>query len=222
MTVQQATPSIDLVRAASGEVTLMIDDVQAMQGWEQALMWRAADLLCARGTDFLEAGLGLGLSATRIAGRPGVRRHVVVEKYAKVIDLFRQEHPRPPAALRIEHADFFDYLDGLAADSFDGVFFDPELPRSFFSDRDLVDGFMPKLVRALRPGASFVPMFSLDGTIPDAATCTALPGVMLDRYLRFFDRVVVERHPYTAYADTRYTPATTGDAFILCFYRADG
>lgn len=217
--VQRDDPDIALVTGSGGELTLLIDDVQAMQAWEHDLMCRAADLLCERGTDFLEAGLGLGISARHIAGRPNVRRHVVVEKYPKVIELFRQENPDPPKELRIVRADFFDFVDSLREDSVDGVFFDPELPKDVFEDRDLLDAFMPKLLRALRPGGRFVPMFAVDGGVPDAATCTTSPGAMVERYLRFFDRVVLERLPYIAYADTEYTPARTGDAFVLCFQR---
>ncbi len=210
-------PDITLVRGGNGDVTLYIDEVQAMQGWERALMWRSADLLCERGGEFLEVGLGLGYSALRIAERADTYRHTVIEKHPKVIELFREEHPAPPSTLTIVQADFFDYVDKLEPDSFDGIFFDPELPKELFEDRDLLDEFMPKLVRALRSGGTFVPMFSLDGAVPDAATCTATPAVMLDRYLRFFDRVVVERHRYRAYPNTAYTPARQGDAFILCF-----
>ncbi|MEU4563491.1 class I SAM-dependent methyltransferase [Actinoplanes sp. NPDC023936] len=214
------TSDISLVRGADGEVTLLIDGVQAMQGWEAELMWRSADLLCAGGGDFLEVGLGLGFSALRIAGHPETHRHTVIEKHAEVIDLFRAEHPAAPDNLDIVHADFFDHLDRLPEAAYDGVFFDPELPRELFEDRARLDEFMPRLVRALRPGGRFVPMFSLDGAVPDAATCTTTPAAMLDRYLRFFDRVEVLRHPYRAYAGTEYTPADTGDAFILCFARA--
>ncbi|MFF4775729.1 methyltransferase domain-containing protein [Microtetraspora fusca] len=210
-------PDITLVRDGNGDVTLYIDDIQAMQGWERTLMWRSADLLCERGGEFLEVGLGLGYSALRIAERADTFRHTVIEKHPKVIELFRAEHPDPPATLEIVQADFFDYVDTLAPDSYDGVFFDPELPKELFEDRGLLDDFMPKIVRALRRGGTFVPMFSLDGDVPEAATCTASAAVMLDRYLRFFDRVVVERHRYRAYANTVYTPGRVGDAFVLCF-----
>ncbi|MFF5211984.1 methyltransferase domain-containing protein [Streptosporangium sp. NPDC000396] len=216
-TPQLNEPDIALVHDESGEVTLYIDDVQAMQGWEKSLMWRSADLLCERGGEFLEVGLGLGYSALRIAGRADTYRHTVVEKYPKVVELFHAANPEPPATLEIVQADFFDFVDRLQPDSYDGVFFDPELPKALFEDRRLLDEFMPKVVRALRRGGTFVPMFSLDGDVPDAATCTASAAVMLDRYLRFFDRVLVERHKYHAYANTAYTPAQQGDAFILCF-----
>ncbi len=215
---QPPEPDISLV-SHDGEVTLLIDGIQAMQGWESALMHRAADLLTERGSCFLEAGLGLGLSALRIASQPATRSHVVVEKYAKVIELFRSAHPVIPGNLEIAHADFFDYIEQLPEMSLDGVFFDPELPRALFEDKDFVDMFVPKIVAALRPGGAFVPMFSLDGMVPDAATCTAPPGLMLERYMRFFTRAIVERHPYTAYENTRYTPGLAGQAFILCFYR---
>jgi predicted methyltransferase len=215
---QPPDPDISLV-THGGEVTLLIDGIQAMQGWESSLMRRAADLLTARGSCFLEAGLGLGLSALRIAGQPATRAHVVVEKYPKVIEIFRSEHPIIPDNLEIVHADFFDYLERLPEMSLDGVFFDPELPRAFFENKEFVDGFMPKITAALRPGGAFVPMFSVDGIVPDAATCTAPPGLILERYMRFFARVTVERHPYTAYQNTRYTPGVAGEAFIFCFYR---
>ncbi|MFD9945896.1 class I SAM-dependent methyltransferase [Nonomuraea sp. NPDC059023] len=208
---------INLVRDEKGEVTLYIGEVQAMQGWERSLMWRSADLLCERGGEFLEVGLGLGYSALRIAGRADTYRHTVVEKHPKVIELFREANPDVPATLEIVEADFFDYVETLRPESYDGVFFDPELPKAIFEDRARLDAFMPKVVRALRPGGTFVPMFSLDGDVPDAATCTASAATILERYLRFFDRVVVERQPYHAYATTAYTPSTRGDAFILCF-----
>ena len=77
---QPENPAIELIEDTSGETTLYIDGGQAMQGWERDLMWRSADLLCTYGSSFLEVGLGLGLSALRIASHPSTRRHVVVEK----------------------------------------------------------------------------------------------------------------------------------------------
>ncbi|MEV4899625.1 methyltransferase domain-containing protein, partial [Nonomuraea sp. NPDC055795] len=126
---------INLVRDEKGEVTLYIGEVQAMQGWERSLMWRSADLLCERGGEFLEVGLGLGYSALRIAGRADTYRHTVVEKHPKVIELFREANPDVPATLEIVEADFFDYVDTLRPESYDGVFFDPELPKAIFEDR---------------------------------------------------------------------------------------
>jgi predicted O-methyltransferase YrrM len=51
----------------NGEVTLYIDGNQAMQAWEHDLMVELADLLYQYGCEFLEVGLGLGISALRIA-----------------------------------------------------------------------------------------------------------------------------------------------------------
>lgn len=51
----------------NGEITLYIDGNQAMQAWEHDLMVESADLLCQYGCEFLEVGLGLGISALRIA-----------------------------------------------------------------------------------------------------------------------------------------------------------
>ena len=72
---------------AGDEVTLSINNGQSMQAWERALMEESADLLCEFGSEFLEAGLGLGLSALRIARHPRTWRHVVVELYDEVIPI---------------------------------------------------------------------------------------------------------------------------------------
>ncbi|HSM97661.1 MAG TPA: class I SAM-dependent methyltransferase, partial [Gallionella sp.] len=91
---QPDDPEIALLER-EGEVTLMIDGDQAMQAWERELMCLSSDLLCQFGSTFLEVGLGLGISALRIAGNPRTHRHVVIEKYRKVIDLFQECNPSP-------------------------------------------------------------------------------------------------------------------------------
>lgn len=199
------TPEIRLVEQ-DGEVTLFIDDHQAMQGWERELMTASADILCTYGTTFLEVGLGLGLSALHIARHPNTRRHIVVEKYGEVIDLFRQRHAKLPAALEIVEADFFDYVELLEPSSLDGIFFDPWLPRDLANDEALWRRVMPSAVRALRPGGAFVPFF------------TTRPELKWPFY-EFFDRVVVEKRPFLAYPTTEYTHGTSGNAYIQCFVR---
>ena len=93
---QPENPRIELV-GTNGEVSLLIDGEQAMQAWERELMNESADILCTNGSEFLEVGLGLGISALRIAHNPRTRRHVVIEKYPAVIDLFHARHPAPQA-----------------------------------------------------------------------------------------------------------------------------
>src|SRR5262249_36040215 len=122
---QPEDPPIELVETNAGEVTLLIDGGQAMQGWERELMREMADMLCSYGSEFVEVGLGLGFSALRIAGNPSTRRHMVVEKYDKVIKLFQDRHPVLPNSLDIVHADFRDYVSQLETESVDGIFFDP-------------------------------------------------------------------------------------------------
>jgi hypothetical protein len=100
ITIQPEDPDIRLIETPD-EVTLLIDDEQAMQGWERELMYESADLLCGYGSRFLEVGLGLGLSALRIAENPATRHHVVLEKYQRVIDLFHERHPVLPPTLEI-------------------------------------------------------------------------------------------------------------------------
>lgn len=199
-------PEIQLVETTSGEVTLAIDGGQAMQAWERELMHEAADILCTYGSVFLEVGLGLGISALRIASNPVTHRHLVVEKYPRVTELFYGRDPQVPAALEIMHADIFECAQLLPEASFDGIFFDPALPTPLWDDQALWDAFVPTLVRTLRPGGAFIPFFS---TIPE----------LRKQYIRFFDRVIVERRPFTAYPTTHYTSATSGDAYIQCFIR---
>jgi spermidine synthase len=200
---QSESPSIDLVTDPDGATTLYIDDGQAMQAWEIDLMHRSADILCAYGSEFLEIGLGLGLSALRIATHPNTRRHVVVEKYQEVIDLFVAHHPDLPETLTIVRADFLDYIKAIEPASVDGIFFDPYLPEKMRNDTSFWDRVMPVMTRALRPGALFIPCF----------TTRPVLG-----WIDYFERVSVERQPFIAYDSTEYTYMTAGDAFIQCYW----
>jgi predicted methyltransferase len=203
---QPSDPEVRLIETEFGEVTLEIDGRQAMQGWERDLMWDSADLLCRYGSRFLEIGLGLGLSALRIATNPSTVRHTVVEKYPKVVELFRSQHAALPECLEIVVADFFDYVETLEPSSLDGVFFDPAIPGDVASDEALWDRAMPFVVRALRDGGAFIPFFS---TRP----------VLRWPFRKFFSRCIVERRGFTAYPTTNYTFGTKGDAYIQCFVK---
>lgn len=207
MNRQPLHPDIQLVRTPEGEVTLSINDGQSMQGWERQLMEESAELLCQFGSNFLEVGLGLGLSALHIANHPNTREHTVVELYEKVIDLFKKEHLLLPSTLNIVNADFFSLVHTLPESSLDGIFFDPALPDSMWNDGPFWDGLMPAVVHALRPGGAFIPFFS---TIP----------VLRWQYLPFFPRVIVEHRPFAAYPTTGYTSCTSGRAYIQCFVKA--
>jgi spermidine synthase len=204
---QPSHPEIKLLETQQGEVTLSINDGQAMQGWERQLMEESADMLCGFGSDFLEVGLGLGLSALRIASYAKTRKHTVVEIYQTVIDLFKKEYPVLPPGLDILNADFFRLVHTLPESSLDGIFFDPALPESMWDDGPFWDEVIPAIIRTLRPGGAFIPFFS---TIP----------VLRWQYLPFFSRIVVERRPFTAYDTTSYTSRTSGDAYIQCFVKA--
>ena len=200
-----ADPAIELVEQ-DGEVTLLFDDRQAMQAWERDLMFASGDLLCEFGSDFLEVGLGLGLSALRIAENPRVRRHVVVEKYKRVIDLFRDRHPSLPGTLEIVEADFFDYIHEVKPASLDGIFFDPFLPAEMGNDEKLWREVTPLIVTALKPGGAFIPFFA---TRPELKW----------PFCEYFDRIIVHRRAFEAYPTTRYTHGTSGHAYIQCFIR---
>ena len=206
MTRQASNPDVRLIETDSGEVTLEIDGRQAMQAWERDLMWASADLLCRFGSEFLEVGLGLGLSALRIAENPRTVRHTVVEKYPRVVELFDERHPVRPPTLQVVIADFLDYVEQLETAALDGIFFDPAIPNEVSSDPALWERMMPLVVRSLRPGGAFIPFFS------------TRPVLRWPFYL-YFDRVVVHRHSFTAYKTTNYTYGRSGNAFIQCFVR---
>lgn len=201
---QPESPVIELVTDPGGETTLYIDDRQAMQAWEEALMHRSAEILCRHGSEFLEVGLGLGLSSLRIASNPATRTHTVVEKYQQVIDLFASTHPSVPDSLRIVCADFLDYIESAAPSSVDGIFFDPYLPAETRNSQEFWDEVMPVLSRLLRPDGVFIPYF---------ATRPAL------YWMDYFERVEVERCPFATYQSTEYTLATSGYAYIQCYSR---
>ena len=198
-------PDVTLIDR-DGEVTLSIDGGQAMQAWERDLMHASADMLCTFGSDFLEAGLGLGLSALRIAGNPATRRHRVVERYQAVADLFATRHPDVPASLDVVVADWFTFIEGVPPGSVDGIFFDPALPDATWDDGPFWDRVTPLMHRALRVGGAFIPFF------------TTRPYLRW-QYLSHFDRIIVERRPFQAYPTTHYTANLSGDAFIQCFVR---
>ncbi|MGW8953946.1 class I SAM-dependent methyltransferase [Streptomyces sp. NPDC055709] len=198
-------PEVALIEN-NGEVTLSIGGEQAMQAWERDLMWASADMLCRHGQDFYEVGLGLGLSALRIAENPATRSHTVLELFDEVEQLFREENPEPPATLSIERGDFFQRVFELPNESIDGMFFDPALDMDVWKDEELWRRTMPEVVRALRPGGVFIPFFS---TKPELRW----------QYLPHFRVIHVERHPYTAYDTTEYTYGTSGEAYIQCFFK---
>jgi spermidine synthase len=203
-TRQLKNPKIELVEENDGEITLYIDGGQAMQAWELELMQASADMLCTYGSDFLEVGLGLGISALHIARHPNTRKHVVIEKYQRVIDLFYERHPAPPPTLEIRHADFSKLLSKLEPSSFDGIFFDPYLPYETMHDEAFWDEIMPLIIRPLRPGGVFIPCFSTRPVLS---------------FMNYFERVIVERRPFTAYPTTGYTYGTSGDALIQCYVK---
>ncbi|MDH6708144.1 SAM-dependent methyltransferase [Kitasatospora sp. MAA19] len=205
MTTPATKPEIRLIEQ-NGEVTLSIGGEQAMQAWERDLMWASADLLCEYGQDFYEVGLGLGLSALRIARHPATRRHTVLELFDEVEELFRAKNPDLPGNLTVERGDFFQRIFELPSESIDGMFFDPALDMEVWTDAELWARTMPEVVRALRPGGVFIPFFS---TKPELRW----------QYTPHFRSIRVERHPYTAYDTTEYTFGTSGDAYIQCFIK---
>ncbi len=204
-TDQATEPEVQLVEE-NGETTLYVEGRQAMQAWEADLMRQSADILCTYGSEFLEVGLGLGISALHIAHHAATRHHTVVEKYPRVIELFRERNETPPA-LEIVQADFFDHVYALRPESLDGIFFDPFFgTSSIWDDPAIWNEAMPYVVSALRPGGVFLPCFS---TLP----------VLRPNFVPFFDRIIIERRSFRTYESTNYTPSASGDAFIQCFVR---
>lgn len=123
----------------------------------------SADLLCQFGSSFVEAGLGLGLSALHIARHPNTQRHIVVEFYDEVIRLFRERNTSWPSSLQIVRGDFFEYIRSLQPSSLDGMFFDPGAARADQERRALLgrDG--------ARDGAGPPPRRRADPVLLDSA-----------------------------------------------------
>ena len=207
-THQWENPDIELVESTSGELTLSIDGHQAMQAWERDLMWTSADLLCEFGSKFVEAGLGLGISALRIANHRNVRKHVVVERYQRVIDLFQENNPVVPATLQIVHDDLFRYFETVEPATVDGIFFDPFLPAELENQKALWDEFMPIVLRTLRPGGAFIPFFATE-------------PVLKWPFYHYFDNLIVRKHTFTAYGETSYTNGTMGVGYVQCFIKGE-
>ena len=194
--------TIEFVESVN-ETTLLIDGGQAMQAWEADLMRRSGDILCRHGSEFMEVGLGLGISALHIGNRATTRRHTVIELHQPVIDHFLAGNPILPAALKIIHGDFFAMLPTLPRASVDGIFFDPYLPAETRNDPAFWNAVVPSMMALLRPGGVFVPCF------------TTQPYFL---FLHFFDHAIIERRDYITYPQTAYTGATSGHAFIQCYF----
>lgn len=205
MYVQPENPEIQLVEE-EGETTLYIDGGQAMQAWERELMIDCAQQLCQHGSNFLEAGLGLGISALAIARHPNTRRHVVVEKYRQVIDLFLAAHPDPPPTLEIVNADFFEHVGTLEPESLDGMFFDPYLPNEMNHDVDFWNWAVPRMVRCLRIGGVLVPCFTHLQTLRW-------------QFEPFFDRFILDKRSFQTYRNTEYMTQTSGSVYLQTYVR---
>lgn len=203
---QWEVPEIALVQTSSGEVTLSIEGEQAMQAWEKDLMWLSADMLCSFGTEFLEVGLGLGISALRIAGNPNTRKHTVIERYQGVIEIFRQRNPELPSSLHIVQDDVFEHFATVPPESLDGIFFDPFMPAELENQKSIWDEFMPLAIAALRPGGAFIPFFTTD-------------PILKWPFFHYFEQIMIRKHSYSTYEETNYTSAKSGTAYIQCFIK---
>jgi spermidine synthase len=206
---QPTDPEVLFTRSGAGELTLLINEHQAMQAWEEPLMRRSAQLLCegVEGT-FLECGLGFAMSAVEIASQPTVHKHIVVERYLEVIDWVRAEGPSLPDNLEIVHEDFFDYIDRVESESIAGIMLDPWVPKEVRDDKGWWDSLMRDGIRrVLVPGGRFVSFFSSEPVIEP-------------RFEPYFDKVFIERHEYTAYETTSYmNDKSTGYAYLQCFVK---
>lgn len=200
-----ADPPISL-EERDGETTLLINGDQAMQAWEIDLMHAGADAMLEFGDEYLEVGLGLGLSALRIAER--ARQHTVIEVYSQVIDLFNERHPDAPESLKIVQGDFIDVVVDMPDAMFDGIFFDPAFEKGAWEDVAFMQEAGKQMHRLLRPGGSFIPFFS-------TTLC------LWEHWAPLFDRLDIRKMPYRAYPTTSYTVGgVEGTAWIHRYVKA--
>ena len=211
MCIQPEDPEISL-EVINGETTLTIAGRQAMQQWEYELMRRSAEIMCegtiadTQSKNYLEAGLGLGISARHIGSHASTAQHTVIEKYAKVIQLYTQNFPVLPHRVKLIQDDFFRFIETAPSNYYDGIFFDPALPRPLWDQEDFWQQVTAHMKRILKPAGRLMPFFS---TTPE----------IRKQYRSHFSKVYVERHPFKAYGSTNYTHGLEGDAYIQCFIK---
>lgn len=172
---QSDEPAVSL-NVEGDEMTLMIDGRQAMQHWEYELMQRSADILCddqllgykegsnQSGKRYIEAGLGLGISARRIGDHNSTSEHTVIEKYSRVIDIYHEKLPPLPSTVKVIHDDFFRFVESAPSNYYDGIFFDPALPLPLWDKSAFWDDVVPHFKRILKPGGLLGEILSIGWT----------------------------------------------------------
>jgi predicted methyltransferase len=204
MFLQPEDPDVQYL-SENGEVTLSFDGIQVVQGWETDMLSTMSEMLCDFGGNILEVGLGLGISARKIANYPSIKRHIVVEKYQKVIDLFHINHGSAilPDTTKIVHADIFDFISQIEPNSLDGIFYDPYFPVvDMYEDPVVLEKLLPGLFAALRSGGALMPFPSLR-------------PLLKEKYFAFASKFIVLRYPFETYQNTTYMQNIhKGNAFI--------
>jgi hypothetical protein len=65
---------------------------------------------------------------------------------------------------------------------------------------------MPSVIAAMRRGASFIPFFTTE-------------PVLKWPFYKYFERIVIQTHPFAAYPGTNYTTKPDGVAYIQAFIK---
>lgn len=106
--------------------SLLINDYQVMQRWEDNYMKSLAAVATSNGGRVLEVGFGLGMSARFIQRSKKIQLHNVVECHPKVIQHAKSMFSKELASGRMKISEGFweDVTPKMPSESFDGILFD--------------------------------------------------------------------------------------------------
>lgn len=111
--------------AVFDEHSLKILNHPVMEDWEKPYMSALADIAAQRGGQILEIGFGMGISAAFIAGKPNIRRHIIIEANGDVAARAR-EFAATIGSHRVEVLEglWEEVIDHIPDGSCDGILFD--------------------------------------------------------------------------------------------------
>jgi len=109
---------------------------EVMGDWEIPLMRKHAEICCRNGGDILEIGFGMALFATE-AQKIGIQTHTIVEIHPQILETL-YDWAKDKSGVTIIEGDWFDVVDLINQNQYDGIFFDTHLDPNRKKFRDLV------------------------------------------------------------------------------------
>ncbi len=106
--------------------SLLINNFQVMQRWEDGYMKSLAAIATSKGGYILEVGFGMGISAGYIQKSPKIKTHTIIECHPDIIASAKNKFSNELKSGRMKLLNGFweDVVPTLADKSFDGILFD--------------------------------------------------------------------------------------------------